>query len=120
MAGEPKQQETPGLGPLSAWDVLIWKLDALDKRFDTMAQETDKRLDAMTQGIDKRLDAMMQGIDRRLDTIDQGINRRLDHVETRMDRLDEEVRGARQSFTILQFTAVLGFTAMLVSIWLFR
>lgn len=101
MAGEAKQQETPGLGPLSAWDGLVWKLDALDKRFDAMAQ-----------GIDKRLDA--------LDAIDQGLNRRLDRVEARIDRLEEELRSTRQSFVIRQFTAVLGFTVMLVSIWLFR
>lgn len=98
MAGEAKQQDTPGLGPLSAWDGLVWKLDALDKRFDAMAQ----------------------GIDKRLDAIDQGLNRRLDRVEARIDRLEEELRSTRQSFVILQFTAVLGFTVMLVSIWLFR
>jgi len=98
VAGEAKQQETPGLSPLSAWDGLVWKLDALDKRFDAMAQ-----------GIDKRLDAM-----------DQGLNRRLDRVEARIDRLEEELRSTRQSFVIRQFTAVLGFTVMLVSIWLFR
>jgi hypothetical protein len=109
MAGDVKQQEMPGLGPLSPWDVLVWKVDSLDKRLDAMAQGIEKRLDAMTQGIEKRLDA-----------IEQGLNRRLDRVEGRIDRLEEELRGTRQSFVILQFTAVLGFTAMLVSIWLFR
>jgi hypothetical protein len=87
VAGDVKQQEMPGLSPLSPWDVLVWKVDSLDKR---------------------------------LDVIEQGLNRRLDRVEGRMDRLEEELRGTRQSVMILQFTAVLGFTAMLVSMWVLR
>jgi len=114
MVGEvkqqDKQQEAPGLSP---WDVLVWKLDSLDKRLD---------------GLD-------QGLNRRIEALDQGLNRRIDRLEERTDReftalrgemgglrgeLHQGLRSTRHSFVILELTAVLGFLAMLVSIWLLR
>lgn len=38
IADRWKPQEAPSLSP---WDVLIWKLDALDKRFDRLEERTE-------------------------------------------------------------------------------
>ncbi|HSW09772.1 MAG TPA: hypothetical protein VLK32_02590 [Bacillota bacterium] len=91
MASEVKPQEAASLSP---WGVLIWKLDALDKR----------------------LDAMNRGFNRRFVQLEA----RVDRLESRVDRLAEDGRSNRQSYVVLQLTTVLGFLAMLNSFWLVR
>lgn len=136
MGDEAGKQEAATVSP---WEVLLWKLDSLDKRVEGMDQRLNRRMDRM----DERSDRLEQRADR--------LEQRFDRLEQRFDRLEQrlsgeisglrgevhadmaalrgwagdeiaslrqEVRGTRASFTVLELTAVLGFVAVLVSIWL--
>jgi len=135
MVGEvkqqDKQQEAPGLSP---WDVLVWKLDSLDKRLDGLDQGLNRRIEALDQGLNRRIDRLEERTDREFTALRGeigGLHGQMGDLRGEMGGLrgemgglrgefHQELRSTRHSFVILELTAVLGFLAMLVSIWLMR
>ena len=71
------------------FNLILQKLDGMDKRFDAM----DVRLD----GMDKRFDAMdarLDGMDKRFDAMDvrlDGMDKRFDAMDERLDIMDEKI-----------------------------
>ncbi|HSW10528.1 MAG TPA: hypothetical protein VLK32_06460 [Bacillota bacterium] len=106
MASEVKPQEAPSLSP---WDVLIWKLDALDKR-----------LDAMDQGLNRRIDQLGERMDRLEARMDREFASLRGEIGGLRGEMQQDLRGARHSFAVLQLTTTLGLIAVLVSFWLAR
>lgn len=77
MAEEVKKEEFPRVSP---WDVLIWRLDSLEKYIQREVGDIRREIAELRQ------------------------------------ELREEVRGTRRSFQILEWTAVLGFLAVIATI----
>jgi len=77
---------------ISPWQVLVWRLDFVDKRMDRL----DERFDRLAERVDEGFPAVRSDI--------QFLNGRFD--------------GSKQNYLVLQLTSVLGFVAILVSIWL--
>ncbi len=77
VAEEVKKEEFPRVSP---WDVLIWRLDSLEKYIQREVGDIRREIAELRQ------------------------------------ELREEVRGTRRSFQILEWTAVLGFLAVIATI----
>lgn len=77
MAEEVKKEEFPRVSP---WDVLIWRLDSLEKYIQREVGDIRREIAELRQ------------------------------------ELREEVRATRRSFQILEWTAVLGFLAVIATI----
>ena len=85
------------------FNLILQKLDGMDKRFDAMGVRLDgmdKRFDAMDarlDGMDKRFDAMgvrLDGMDKRFDAMDarlDGMDKRFDAMDERLDIMDEKI-----------------------------
>ena len=82
------------------FNLILQKLDGMDKRFDAMdvrLDGMDKRFDAMDvrlDGMDKRFDAMgvrLDGMDKRFDAMDV----RLDIMDEKIDAMNTELRYVR-------------------------
>ena len=85
------------------FNLILQKLDGMDKRFDAMdvrLDGMDKRFDAMgvrLDGMDKRFDAMdarLDGMDKRFDAMDvrlDGMDKRFDAMDERLDIMDEKI-----------------------------
>lgn len=87
MAEEVKRQEFPGV---SLWDVLIWKLDSLEKYVQREIGDLRREIG--------------------------DLRRELGDLRQEMGDLRREVHETRRSFTVLELTAIIGFLAVVASI----
>jgi len=87
VAEEVRRQEFPGVSP---WDVLVWKLDSIEKQI----AKVEQRMDRLEQRID-RLEHRFDGLDQRIG----GLDSRTVH-----------------SYTMLQWTAIIGFLAVIAAL----
>ena len=85
VSEEAKKDAFSGVSP---WDVLIWKLDSIDRQ--------------------------IQKLDQRVDTLENKLDQRLNGVEQRIGSLESRTS---QNYLILQWTAILGFIAVIASIF---
>ncbi|SMB99400.1 hypothetical protein SAMN00808754_2886 [Thermanaeromonas toyohensis ToBE] len=92
MTEEAKKEEFHRVSP---WDVLIWKLDSLEKY--VQREISDLRRE-------------MGDLRREMGDLRQEI------VELRRE-VREEMKGTRQSYAVLEWTAILGFVAIIVTIF---
>lgn len=84
MSEEAKKEAFSGVNP---WDVLIWKLDSLEKHIQREAGDLRREIGDVRREV----------------------------AELRQE-LRDETRGTRRSFTVLEWTAVLGFAAVITTI----
>lgn len=79
MTDEAKKESFPGVSP---WDVLVWKLDSIERQ--------------------------IQKLDQRIDSLENKFEQRISSLEQRTS----------QNYLALQWTAVIGFIAVIASIFL--
>jgi len=84
---EETKKETVQFPSVNPWDVLIWKLDSLEKYIQREVGDLRREIGDVRREI----------------------------AELRQEVRDE-IRGTRRSFTILEWTAVLGFAAIVAAI----
>lgn len=84
VAEEVKKEDFPKVSP---WDVLIWRLDSLEKYIQRETGDIRREIGDVRREL----------------------------AELRQE-LREEVRGTRRSFQILEWTAVLGFLAVIATV----
>lgn len=84
MTEEAKKEEFHRVSP---WDVLIWKLDSLEKYVQREISDLRREMGDLRQEI----------------------------AELRRE-VREEMKGTRQSYVILEWTAILGFVTIIVTI----
>lgn len=79
MTDEVKKETFPSVNP---WDVLVWKLDSIERQ--------------------------IQKLDQRIDGLENKFEQRISNLEQRTS----------QSYVVLQWTAIIGFITVIVSIFL--
>lgn len=95
MAEEVKREEFPGVSP---WDVLVWKLDSLEKYIQREIQD----LRHETAGLRQELAGLRQELKGEIASLRQEVR--------------DEIRANRRSYTTVELTAILGFIAVIVAI----
>lgn len=78
-------------GRLNPWDLLVWKLDSIENYIQREIGDLRREVGGVKQEI----------------------------TELRQE-LREEIRGTRRSYAVLELTAVLGFIAVIVAVFLAR
>lgn len=79
MTEEAKKETFPGVSP---WDVLVWKLDSIERQ--------------------------IQKLDQRIDGLENKVEQRISSLEQRTS----------QNYLVLQWTAIIGFIAVIASIFM--
>ncbi|ACX51841.1 hypothetical protein Adeg_0694 [Ammonifex degensii KC4] len=84
---EARREEIPRLNP---WDVIAWKLDSLEKY------------------VQREIESVRREI--------ESVRREVGDVRRDIAELRQEVKEMRRSFSILEWTAILGFLAVIATI----
>ena len=85
---EARKHDFPSVNP---WDVLIWKLDSLERYIQREIGDIRREMGELRREIGEL-----------------------------REELREEIRGTRRSFAVLEVTAVLGFIATIIAIFAAR
>jgi len=133
---EVKKPESVAVSP---WELVVWKLDQVEKEFHKVADRVElvgERIDRVREEMRRELSALREDVRREVAEVREGLRREVTGVREEVagvrDEFRREVTGireevsearreianTRQSFTVLELTAVLGFLAVLISIWL--
>lgn len=108
-----KEKEFLNVNP---WDMIIWKLNSVEKQVEKVDQKIDKKLDS----IEKQIEKVDQKVDKLEEKVDQKINKleeKVDRVNQRVDGVNQRIDKVLQGNTMLQWTAVIGFIATIVAIF---
>lgn len=138
MAEEAKKHEFPGVSP---WDVLIWKLDSVEKyvqreigdlrqvmaelRNDlvivkqdlaTVRRESREQIENLRQELKGDIEGVRQELKQEITTVKQETAAIRQELKQEISDLAQDVRETRRSLTILEWTAVIGFLAIIATI----
>lgn len=95
---EETKKETVQFPSVNPWDVLIWKLDSLEKYIQREVGDLRREIG---------------DVRREIAELRQEVR---DEIAELRQEVRNEIRGTRRSFTILEWTAVLGFAAIVAAI----
>lgn len=124
MSQEVRREETyPNVNP---WDILVWKIDTLEKYIQRENENIRREINDIRQEM-KDIRQEIKDIRQELKDVRQEVGnvRReaSDHVnkiEQKIDgyrqKVEDELRTVRHSFTILEWTAILGFAGIIITI----
>ncbi|MGI9951247.1 hypothetical protein V3F56_02705 [Moorellaceae bacterium AZ2] len=117
MTQEVRREETyPNVNP---WEVLVWKIDTLEKYIQRENENVRREISDMRQEM-KDIRQEIKDIRQELKDVRQEVGNVRREIEQRIDgyhqKVEQELRTVRHSFTVLEWTAILGFAGIIITI----
>ncbi|MGB9858525.1 MAG: hypothetical protein ACPLQP_01155 [Moorellaceae bacterium] len=124
MSQEVRREETyPNVNP---WDMLVWKIDTLEKYIQRENENVRREINDIRQEMKdirqeiKDIRQELKDVRQEVGNVRREANDYVSKIEQKIDgyrqRVEEELRTVHHSFTILEWTAILGFAGIIVTI----